>query len=105
MLSFKGFLREQILRELTISPEYQQKGVFNPYYTLTNDVVTAVSQELKIKKIQYDEILFKNVLSPKGTNLGGKGKFYFQIVVKQGNKEKDIKHYISAQKNQVTGHY
>lgn len=105
MLSFKGFLREQILRELTISPEYQQKGVFNPYYTLTNDVVTAVSQELKIKKIQYDEILFKNVLSPKGTNLGGKGKFYFQIVVKQGNKEKDIKHYISTQKNQVTGHY
>ena len=105
MLSFKGFLREQILRELTISPEYQQKGVFNPYYTLTNDVITAVSQELKIKKIQYDEILFKNVLSPKGTNLGGKGKFYFQIVVKQGNKEKDIKHYISVQKNQVTGHY
>jgi len=105
MLSFKGFLREQILRELTISPEYQQKGVFNPYYTLTNDVITAVSQELKIKKIQYDEILFKNVLSPKGTNLGGKGKFYFQIVVKQGNNEKDIKHYISVQKNQVTGHY
>jgi len=105
MLSFKGFLREQILRELTISPEYQQKGVFNPYYTLTNDVITAVSQELKIKKIQYDEILFKNVLSPKGTNLGGKGKFYFQIVVKQGNNEKDIKHYISVQKNQVTGHH
>ena len=105
MLSFKGFLREQVLRELTISPEYQQKGVFNPYYTLTNDVVSAVSKELKSKKIKYDEILFKNVISPKGTNLGGKGKFFFQIVVKQGNREKDIKHYISAQKNQVTGHY
>ena len=45
MLKFKDYIRE-----LTISPDYQQKGVFNPFYTVTPDVEKVVKKEVKPKK-------------------------------------------------------
>ena len=51
---------QNYLRELTISPHYQQKGNFNPYYTLDASIEKAVKEDLP-KKIKYVELLFKSV--------------------------------------------
>ena len=46
MLKFKEYLRE-----LTISPDYQQKGTFNPFYTVTPEVEKTVKKE-RFKKFE-----------------------------------------------------
>ena len=59
--------RIQVLRELTISPFYQQKGNFNPYYVINPKIEKMVKEDLPEKN--YDEILFKSVEKPKGNLL------------------------------------
>ena len=34
---------QNLLRELTISPFYQQKGTFNPYYVLDDNLVSTIT--------------------------------------------------------------
>ena len=72
------------LRELTISPHYQQKGVYNPYYELDIDVEKDIRPE-----VGPGEITFENVKSGTGKLVKsyGKGKYHFQIVV-DGNRTK-----------------
>ena len=66
---------QNYLRELTISPHYQQKGKFDPYYTLDASIEKAVKEDLP-KKIKYVELLFKSVEKGKGTILiDANGKF------------------------------
>ena len=38
------------LRELTISPFYQQKGTFNPFYVLDDDLVSTIFDKLSEKE-------------------------------------------------------
>ena len=69
---------QDYLFELTVTPHYQQKGVYNPYYTLDIDVEKDIRPT-----IGTGEIKFQNVLKGQGKLLKsyGKGKFIFQIVV------------------------
>ena len=69
---------QSFLRELTISPHYQQKGVYNPYYELDIDVEKDIRPALG-----PGEITFENVKSGTGKLLKsyGRGKYHFQIVV------------------------
>jgi len=69
---------QNFLKELTISPHYQQKGIYNPFYELTIDVETDIRPE-----VGPGEITFENVKTGTGTLIKsyGKGKFHFQIVV------------------------
>ena len=66
--------RIQSLRELTVSPDYQSRGNFNPFYVLDID-------DTNIRSIIGDgEIKYKNVDSGSGKlvkNFGG--KYNFQI--------------------------
>ena len=95
---------QNFLRELTISPFYQQRGNFNPYYVLDDKLVSTIVDALLEK--EYDEILFKSVESGSGKLLyDAKGKFEFQIVLKKGNAEVELPHYIKIPKKFVTGHY
>ena len=92
------------LRELTISPFYQQKGTFNPYYTMDNKFVSNVESEFPEK--DYDELLFKSVESGKGKMiLDGGGKFEFQLVVKKKNSEIETAYYVKSPKKNVLSHY
>ena len=89
----------EILSELTVSPHYQQKGVYNPYYTFKVDVdkdVLAVYPDAK--KIKY-----KCVETPRGELLKelGKGKFFFQVEV----DEVETEHYIVSTIKNVKGHF
>ena len=88
---------QNFLRELTISPFYQQKGNFNPYYVLDDKLVSTIVDILPEK--EYDELLFKSVESGSGKLLhDAKGKFEFQIVLKRGNAEVELPHYIKISK-------
>jgi len=96
---------QNYLRELTISPHYQQKGNFNPYYTLDASIEKAVKEDLP-KKIKYVELLFKSVEKGKGTILiDAKGKFEFQIVAKTKSAEIETNFFIRVPKKFVKSHY
>ena len=94
----------QVLRELTISPFYQQKGTFNPFYVINPKIEKMVKDDLPEKN--YDEILFKSVEQPKGNLLlDAKGKFLFQIVIKRNKSEIETNFYIKLTKKLVQSHY
>ncbi len=88
---------QRVLTELTISPHYQQKGVYNPYYELDIDVEKDIRPE-----VGPGEITFENVKSGTGTLIKsyGKGKYNFQIVV-NGDR---TKYYIITTGPYVTNH-
>jgi len=95
---------QNFLRELTISPFYQQKGNFNPFYVLEDGLVDTIVDMLPEK--EYDELLFKSVEAGSGKLLhDAKGKFEFQIVLKRGNAEVELPYYIKLSKKFVKGHY
>lgn len=98
-------LKEPIdLRELTISPFYQQKGTFNPYYTVDDQILKLVQNDIEEK--DYSEILFKNVEKGQGNLMFDmKGKFEFQIVIKRGDAEIETKQFIRIPKKFVKSHY
>ncbi len=104
MKRFKNFL----LKELTISPFYKQKNVYNPYYDIDKKIEAKVKKELKKRKVKFKKVLFKSVENGKGTlvDIGDRGqKFIFQLVNKDGNKEKDIPLFIKLRTVSVKGHY
>ena len=49
----------------TVSPDYQQRGQFNPYYTLKSAVIagahTALVKKYKDKKFTQKDLFFKCV--------------------------------------------
>ena len=52
MKRFKNFL----LRELTISPFYKQKNVYNPYYDIDKKIEAKVKKELKKRKVKFKKV-------------------------------------------------
>lgn len=93
---FRGL--KQDLQELTISPFYQQKGEFNPYYTFKVDV----DKDVKIKFPDAKEIKYKCVEQGNGELLGtyGRGKFIFQVEVDGVLTQ----YYVIATASNVQGH-
>ena len=89
---------QSCLFELTVTPHYQQKGVYNPYYTLDIDVEKDIRPT-----VGKGEIKFQNVLKGQGKLLKayGKGKFVFQIVVGDTPTEYFI---TTPKKPYITGH-
>ena len=83
--------------ELTVTPHYQQKGVYNPFYTLNIDVEKDIRPT-----VGKGVIKFQNVLKGQGKLLKayGRGKFIFQIVV----DDNPTQYYITTIKTNVTGH-
>ena len=95
---------QSFLREITISPFYQQKGTFNPYYVLDKALVTTIVD--KISEKEYDELLFKSVESGSGELIySDNGKFQFQLVIKRGNSEIELPQYIKIPQKFVKSHY
>ena len=84
------------LRELTVSPDYQSRGVFNPFYVLDipiDDIRPSVGD---------GEIKYKNVDVGSGKlikNYGG--KYHFQVNV----NDQDTNFYVTTPKKLVKSHY
>ena len=90
----EGF--KKYLRELTVSPDYQSRGTFNPFYVLDipeDDIRPSVGD---------GEIKYKNVDSGSGElikNYGG--KYHFQINV----NDEDTNYYVITTKSKVKAHF
>jgi hypothetical protein len=97
-------LLENIVTELTISPDYQTKKGPNPYYTITSEAESNVKKALK-GKADTSNLLFKNVEKPGTLVYQEKGNNYFQIMNLIDGKAKATKYYIALSKSSVTGHY
>ena len=83
---------KEYLRELTVSPWYQQKGTFNPFYTLDSSVEDSVKELLNIIDVK-----FQNVENGTGELLKDfGGKFIFQVTADK---------YIKVKRKQIKGHY
>ena len=98
----------------TISPDYQQKGVWNPYYNIDPTIDRAVTREIsKEYDIERGALLrYKNIYTQDiktGWNLintVSKGKFLFQIEVYGDEYDKvSLPYYISIAGKSVKGHY
>tara|TARA_Y100000310_G_scaffold193806_1_gene193755 strand:+ start:67 stop:1470 length:1404 start_codon:yes stop_codon:yes gene_type:complete len=98
------------LRELTISPDYRQGNVFNPFYDLgkteAKKVSTLLSNEIivGVKDSSKEKWKFRNVRQGKGTLLhdfSRRGKYLFQITT---NNKEDTAYYIKGAKSMVVGH-
>ena len=110
MKTFKKFIAEELLSELTISPDYKQKNEFNPYYTLDDNVIKSTEEFLDNTHIdgvdEYDEIMFQNVDSGKGKlAIDFGGKYIFQIVLLVSDKKVSTKYFIKTTKSTVKSHY
>ena len=83
---------KEYLRELTVSPWYQQKGTFNPFYTLDSSDEDSVKELLNIIDVK-----FQNVENGTGELLKDfGGKFIFQVTADK---------YIKVKRKQIKGHY
>ena len=49
------------LNELTVSPKYQSKGVFNPFYNIDSELDARVRKLLNDKNIAFDNLIYKAV--------------------------------------------
>lgn len=87
----------------TISPNYVQRGVPNPFYTVDPNTQRLVENTLKRKKTKYKQLIFKSVDKTSGeTVLDSKGKFLFQLT---DSKTKILPYNVKLTKKQVKGHY
>ena len=90
----EGF--KKYLRELTVSPDYQSRGTFNPFYVLDipeDDIRPSVGDGV---------IKYKNVDSGSGElikNYGG--KYHFQVNV----NDEDTNYYVITTKSKVKAHF
>jgi len=90
------------LNELTVSPKYQSKGVFNPFYVIDSEVDQQVKTLLKDKKILTDNILYKAVEQAKTKPILSTGQQPFELFK---DEDTSLNIFISIPKNKVTAHY
>jgi hypothetical protein len=102
MLRFKEYLRE-----LTVSPDYRQRNVFNPFYDMSVKINNEVTNQLKQKNKKWK---FKSIYKGNETGLiqlkssaFGRGGYYFQIV--DPDKDVDTKYYFITSKANAIGHF
>ena len=79
---------KEYLRELTVSPWYQQKGTFNPFYTLDSSVENNVKELLNIVDVKFQSV--ENGTGELLKDFGG--KFIFQVTADKYIKEKIPQH-------------
>ena len=102
MFGFKEYIRE-----LTVSPDYRQGNVFNPFYDMSKKVTDEVIKQLgkevwKFKSVHKNDVSrLKELKSP----TFGRGGYYFQIIKTIKTKDQDTDYYIKTAKVNATGHF
>ena len=95
----------------TVSPDYQQRGQFNPYYTLKSAVIAAAHTALVKKykdqdqKFTQKDLFFKCVDQGSGEliySTSSRAAFTFQIALDK--KENLIPYYIKGAQTSAVGH-
>ena len=93
----------------TVSPNYQQRGQFNPYYTLKSAVIaaahTALVKKYKDQKFTQKDLFFKCVDQGNGEliySTSSRAAFTFQIALEK--KDNLIPYYIRGAQTSAAGH-
>ena len=93
----------------TVSPDYQQRGQFNPYYTMKSAVIasahTALVKKYKDEKFTQKDLFFKCVDVGSGDliySTSSRAAFTFQIALNK--KENIIPYYIRGAQASAIGH-
>ena len=110
MISFKEYIRE-----LTVSPDYRQGNVFNPFYDMSKTITDEVTKQLN-KLAKTDKKLvglkqpwkFKSILkTTEKSKLTGKlqnrrSGYYFRIY---DSDDIETEYFIRVAKSEATGHF
>ena len=111
MLTFRSYIRE-----LTVSPDYRQGNVFNPFYDMSTTVVNDVTKKLTAlaktdKKLagMKQPWKFKSISSkdaPRNTkqylSYNRRSGYYFRIC---DSDDLETEYYIRTSKGDATGHF
>ena len=91
------------LNELTVSPKYQSKGVFNPFYNIDSDLDIRIRKILNDKNIAFDNLIYKSVADiAKEPILSLRGSAKFELFK---DLETSIDQFIIIPKSKVVSHY
>jgi len=90
------------LTELTVSPKYQSKGVFNPFYVLDPEVDQKVRDLLNDKDISFDNIIYKAVDNIDKEPILSTGQTPFELFT---DEDTSLNVFIKIPKNKVKAHY
>ena len=91
------------LNELTVSPKYQSKGVFNPFYNIDSDLDNKVRELLNNKDIKFTDLIYKAVADvTKEPILSLRGSAKFELFK---DLESSIGEFIIIPKSKVVSHY
>ena len=107
MISFKGYIRE-----LTVSPDYRQGNVYNPFYDMSKTITDEVTKQLKKDK-KLDSLKqpwkFKSIPKtglPKipltGKLQNRRSGYYFRIC---DADDIETEYYIRVAKSEAIGHF
>tara|TARA_B100002019_G_scaffold250908_1_gene231031 strand:+ start:358 stop:1719 length:1362 start_codon:yes stop_codon:yes gene_type:complete len=93
----------------TVSPNYQQRGTFNPYYLMKQPIIAsthaALKKQLPDEKFAQNEIFFKCVDMISGKEIyktSASARFRFQLAI--GKKENIVPYGIRAAQTSAAGH-
>ena len=90
------------LNELTVSPKYQSRGVFNPFYNIDPDLDNKIRGILNDKNITFNNLIYKAVEKAEKEPLLNTGRTPFELF---DDEEKSLGVFISIPKNKVISHY
>jgi hypothetical protein len=90
------------LNELTISPKYQSRGVFNPFYVVDDNIDKQVRNLLNDKNIPFNNIIYKAVDAANTNPIISTGKTPFELYTDQ---DTPLNIFIKIPKNKIKAHY
>ena len=90
------------LTELTVSPLYQSKGVFNPFYVLDDEIDQKVRDILNDKDISFDNIIYKAVDKTEKDPIISTGQTPFELF---SDEDTSLNIFVKIPKNKVKAHY
>jgi hypothetical protein len=91
------------LNELTVSPKYQSRGIFNPFYNIDPDLDNKVRELLNNKDIKFTDLIYKAVADvTKEPILSLRGSAKFELFK---DLENSIGEFIVIPKSKVISHY
>jgi hypothetical protein len=107
VLLLETFISEVIgekfkLNELTVSPKYQSRGVFNPFYVVDDSVDKQVRDLLNDKDITFNNVIYKAVDDVENDPIISTGKSSFEL---HTDEDTSLNVFIKIPKNKVKAHY
>ena len=90
------------LNELTVSPKYQSRGVFNPFYVVDDSVDKQVRDLLNDKDITFNNVIYKAVDDVENDPIISTGKSSFEL---HTDEDTSLNVFIKIPKNKVKAHY